>query len=131
MHPQTTLPILLVSLMLCACAAKVTETPQEDLSSLDCPTVYVYAPGNYIIDVAGGAEVILDPLVRDFPLFCSSAEAALDLSRQLTDDALPDGDWRIYTIEGEIADIGQRSEDGRLLLNRMTAITDWVDIGDI
>jgi hypothetical protein len=126
----TAAPILLAIMLLCACTPKTPPPPPAELSDDECPTLYVYAPGNFIIDIASGSEVVLDPMVREFPLFCSAETAALDLSRQLSSEALPGGDWRIYIVDGDASEIAQRNEDGRILLKSMAAIVDWVDISD-
>ena len=62
----------LLSLALIACNKT---QPTQDATPLPpvepCPFVYIYAPGNYIVDIASGSQVILDPGVQEFDLFCS------------------------------------------------------------
>lgn len=113
----------LVFLNACATQSKDTEllpTPEE------CPFIYVAAPGNYIIDIASGAEVILDPAVQDFELFCDADVARKAVNRGIHSGDLPEGDWRIYRLDGQMEDLGQCIGDGRFMLSRMGQIVDWV-----
>ena len=91
-----------------------------------CPFVYVYAPGNYIIEIASGAEVILDPGVQDFDLFCSPGEARTAVNEAVRIGVLPDGDWRIFRLDGTMEDLGQRQHNNQYMLNRMAQVVDWV-----
>lgn len=116
--------VLVMALLLVACSTRqdmpALPTPEE------CPYVYVAAPGNYIIDIASGAEVILDPGVREFPLFCSVGDARAAVREGLRSGELPEGDWRIYRLDGDMEDLGQVVGDGRYSLGRMAQIIDWV-----
>ena len=84
------------------------------------------APGNYIIDIAGGSVVVLDPAVQDFPLFCSPEEARTGLKTAMDNGSLPAGDWRIYRLNGTLQEIGQQPEPGHYSLARMARLVDWV-----
>ena len=70
--PVILAPALLGSLlMLGGCAATGPSTAPLP-PDRDCQEVYTAAPGNYIIDIAGGSVVVLDPAVQMFivsPLF--------------------------------------------------------------
>ena len=117
----------LLSLALMACTKA---QPTQDTAPLPpvepCPFVYVYAPGNYIVDIASGAEVLLDPGVQEFDLFCTPAEARAAVNEALRQGILNDGDWRIYRVEGCMEEIGQRLGKSQHTLARMTQIVDWV-----
>ena len=115
------LPLALLS----ACAAPQTETAQLPPPE-ECPFVYVAAPGNYIIDIASGAEVILDPGVQDFELFCDADMARSAVDRGVSSGDLPEGDWRIYRLDGQMEELGQALGGGRYALGRMAQIVDWV-----
>ena len=117
----------LLSLALIACNKA---QPTQDTTPLPpvepCPFVYIYAPGNYIVDIASGAEVLLDPGVQEFDLFCTPAEARAAVNEALRLGILNEGDWRIYRVEGSMEEIGQRLGKNKHTLARMTQIVDWV-----
>ena len=117
----------LLSLALIACNKT---QPTQDATPLPpvepCPFVYIYAPGNYIVDIASGAEVLLDPGVQEFDLFCTPAEARAAVNEALRLGILNEGDWRIYRVEGSMEEIGQRLGKNKHTLARMTQIVDWV-----
>lgn len=119
--------VALLALPLLAC---VKAQPQLDTlpapAAEPCPFVYVYAPGNYIIEIASGAEVILDPGVQDFDLFCSPGEARTAVNEAVRIGVLPDGDWRIFRLDGTMEDLGQRQHNNQYMLNRMAQVVDWV-----
>ena len=121
LHP---VPIFL----LCACMMTGCAAPHPMTSSpTPCDTAYTFAHGNYIIDLASGSEVVLDPLAHDFPLFCSPEEAQNALASSIANGELPKGDWRIYRLDGDFEDLAARSGRG-YMLKRMTSLTDWVSI---
>lgn len=116
--------ILLPCLVLAACMAGKAPEPQEERPV--CPDVHTYAPGNYIVDLAAGSEVVLDPTVHDFPLFCtpSAAYNAVDLG--VANGILEEGDWRVYRVEGDFDDLAVPAADGGYQLGRMAPVVGWV-----
>ena len=122
------LPLLLLALTLFTACGKAPSAPQAEAQAPmpDCQTAYVYAPGNFIIDIAGGATVVLDPAVHDFPLFCTPGEASAALENELAAGRLPGGDWRIYLVEGSFSELACPLEQGGYGLKRMAPIVDWV-----
>ncbi|MDR2743851.1 MAG: SON protein [Desulfovibrio sp.] len=118
-------PLFLLALLLTSCADK-TLAPKPSLSAADCPVLYVFAPGNYIMDIAGGAEVVLDPGVQEFPLFCSPQAARAYVNREVKAGDLAAGDWRIYRLEGSFEDLAQEADNGRHTLKRLASAVDWV-----
>lgn len=124
---------LAASLALAACAGSGPVAPrpvQPPVPPEDCATLHVVAPGNFIIDLASGAEVVLDPSVREFPLFCGPDTAAQALKAALASGRLPAGDWRIYRLEGGFTDLVQTAEPGGpspYALARQARLADWVD----
>lgn len=124
MLPRLLLPLLLCSLL--ACARSQSLPPQNDPPPEPCPFVYVYAPGNYIVDIAGGDQVILDPGVQEFELFCSPGEARAAVTEAVRQGAAPEGDWRIYRLAGDMEDLAQPLPQRRYVLRRMAQIVDWV-----
>ncbi len=119
--------IALLGLALVACTKG---QPSQDAASAapvePCPFVYTYAPGNYIVDIASGSEVLLDPGVQEFDLFCSPGYARAAVNEALRLGILTEGDWRIYRVEGSMEEIGQRLGKNQHTLARMTQIVDWV-----
>ena len=40
--------------------------------------------------------------------------------------SLPEGDWRIYRLDGNLDDLAYRSPQNRYTLKRMAEVVDWV-----
>lgn len=125
--------LILVFLMslLCACAHKAAVPEQQPEKvypgpSEPCNSVYTYAPGNFIVDVSAGSEVALDPVVQEFPIFCSPAAARQGLNKAVSDGKIPGGDWKIYRLQGTYNEIGKAVGPGRYILGRPTLMADWV-----
>ena len=119
--------IALLGLALVACSKSQPAQEAAPAAPVEpCPFVYTYAPGNYIVDIASGSEVILDPGVQEFDLFCSPGDARDAVNAAVSLGVLPEGDWRIYRLEGSMEDIGQRQRNNQHTLSRMTQIVDWV-----
>ena len=118
--------VALLALPLLAC---VKTQPQLDSGpehpAEPCPYVYVYAPGNYIIDIASGAYVVLDPGATEFDLFCSPGDARTAVNEAVRIGVLPEGDWRIYRLDGTLEDLGQKQHNN-YILSRMAQVVDWV-----
>lgn len=93
-----------------------------------CEDIYVYAPALYIIHIASGQMVALDPTANDFPLFCEPDAAKAAVKAQLESGALPaDIDWKVYRVYGSWQDLASPREDGTYLLNKPAQLIDWVD----
>lgn len=111
--------ILLATLFLgclCACAGRQHSQPAPD-----CEALYVILPGNFIVDLAAGSRVILDPAVQEFALFCTDREA-----RDALANVQPAGDWRIFRLDGEFAELGRQRGSGYILAKPAEAI-DWLN----
>ena len=122
---------LALGLGLAGCGgARETVPLQAPVPPEDCAALYVVAPGNFIVDLAGGAAVLLEPSVREFPLFCSPATAKAALEAGQDAGRLPQGDWRVYRLEGSFAELVQPAEPGGpspYALARRARLADWVD----
>ena len=119
--------VALLALPLLACKKPATVAENEPLPPAEpCPFVYVVAPGNYIVDIASGSEVVLDPAVSEFELFCSPGTARAAVNYAVASGALPEGDWRIYRLDGNLDDLAYRSPQNRYTLKRMAEVVDWV-----
>lgn len=107
---------LLPLLLLCACAAK--QMPQESPSRL-----FVILPDNYVIDLAAGSEVIIDPAAQEFALFPSVAAAAKALAAAQN---LP-GSWGVFEISGDPAEIARPHGSGEYVLVKPAQVLEWVE----
>ena len=116
----------MLALLLAACGGKKAVQTAAPVAAAPCPFVYVYAPGNYIIDIAGGSEVVLDPAAQEFELFCSPGEARAALDAAVAAGSLPAGDWRVYRLDGGLDDLALESAANRYTLKRMAQVVDWV-----
>lgn len=105
------LVIILLTCVLSACAAR----------NRNCDHFYVILPGNYIVDLAAGAKVILDPASEEFALFCTAAQAQKALTT-----VNPNGDWRIYKMNGSFGEIARETPDGAYVLSAPAEVNDWV-----
>lgn len=112
--------IILISLLLAlgACAAK--HDPQTV-----CNEMFIILPDNYVIDLAAGATVILDPAVQEFAIFCTRTEAQAALEGHA--QALP-GAWRIYTLKGEFTEVAKPDGKGKYSLAKPAEVGDWVEL---
>ena len=124
-----------------ACAGK--SAPQEETSTggrtplptqtadtsaqAPCLEAWTYAPGNFVLDVAEGADVFLVPEVQDFPLFCSAAQARSALHKGIANGDLPEanGGWAIYRVEGVFHDIARPVGCENYVLKRQARLADW------
>lgn len=117
--------LIAVSVMLSACAAEKGYIEPAALQPVGCEKLYTYAPGNYIVDIAGGEDVIIDPAAQDFHLYCTASDARLALEKELQEGRLENGDWKIYMVEGTSDEVAVYSRKDGYMLNRMTALIDW------
>lgn len=98
--------------------------PEGDL----CIEAWTFAPGNFVLDVAGGADVFLVPEVQDFPLYCSPAKAREALGKMVAHGDLPEanGGWAIYRVEGVFHNIARAEGYGNYMLKEQARLVDWV-----
>ncbi|MBD5538633.1 MAG: SON protein [Desulfovibrio sp.] len=122
---------LAAALALTACAGGRQPAPvQPPVPPEDCAALYVVAPGNYILDLAEGSAVLLDPGVREFPLFCAPETAAKALEAGRDAGRIPAGDWRVYRLEGGFAELVQPAgpdSPSPYALARRARLADWVN----
>lgn len=102
------------------------KTPTFPGPETPCENVYTYAPGNFIVDIAAGSDVNLDPGIREFPIFCTPEDAKKAVAQGVQAGKLPSGDWRVYKLDGTYQDLGKAVGKGRYVLTRPTRMTDWV-----
>lgn len=88
-----------------------------------CDNMYVLLPDNYVIDLAAGAKVLLDPSSQEFALFCSAMKA-----QQALQKAGPQGNWRVYGVDGDFNEIVRELGAGQYILKRPAQVRDWVDV---
>ena len=118
--------LLLFLLLAISACATVQEMPQPQVTSSppDCHEAWVYAPENYILELAAEATVTLNPKNWDFPVFCTAQEAGLALSQAIKAQRLPSGHWALYRLEGDPQKIAGYHE-GKMLLQSKTKLVDW------
>ena len=122
-RPLSRLALLCVCcLLLGACSARQQQA--DTLFPEDCEKAYTYAPGNYIIEIAGGSEVVLDPLMHDFLLFCSAKQAHDHVLEEISRHRLPRGDWRIYVVGASFRDLAQPAGGNAYVCMRMAPLAD-------
>lgn len=103
--------LMFLAIFLCACASR----------NRNCDHLYVILPDNYIIDLAAGAKVILDPASEEFALFCTAAQAQKALTK-----VNPQGDWRVYQMRGNSGEIARATPHGDYILSAPAQVNDWV-----
>lgn len=108
---------LLPLLVLCACAAK--QVPQEMPARL-----FVILPDNYVIDLAAGSQVIIDPSAQEFALFPTSGAAAKALAAAAPN--LP-GSWGVFEIADNPAEIARPRGSGEYVLIKPAQVLEWVE----
>ncbi len=93
----------------------------------DCEIVYTYAPSFYVINIAGGDAVVVDPFSQDFPLFCDPGEAKAALQKDLSSGRLTSKvDWLVYRVWGEWDDLAAKNPEGGYMLKHTAPLVDWV-----
>ncbi|MBQ7586003.1 MAG: hypothetical protein IJU40_07135, partial [Desulfovibrionaceae bacterium] len=75
--------LLLSLILLSACAVKETPTVTPKIRS-DCQEAWIYAPESLIIELNAGKQVLANPSVHEFPLFCSQTEAQKALQAEIS-----------------------------------------------
>ena len=115
--------ILIVSLCLAACS---TSTPKDTnlTAPKDCATVWIYAPDSLILELSSGNQVLIDPAVHDFPIFCSKEEAKNALDKLIQDKKYPAKGWAYYKLAGQWTNLA-KVQGEQILLKDVTSLVDW------
>ena len=100
---------------------KNTLTTHEDLSHCEA---WVYAPDHFVLELAAGASIQLDPKVEDFPLFCTAPLARQGLIRDIETKQLPSEGWALFKLSGAFSDLARQTETG-FLLKRTAVMETW------
>lgn len=114
---KKTLTLVFLSLALAACG-------QKDEPGVIAPadkSAYVILPANYVVDVADGSRVTVNPAAQEFALFAGKADAFKALNAR---EDLNGEDWRVYRLEGSVDDLGRPCGAG-LCLAVPAKIADW------
>lgn len=115
---------LLCALGACARNEKLESAPPIQMPK--CETAYVVLPDNFIIDLAAGAEVALNPGRHQFVLFCSAAAARDALAADISSGRLDSrSQWRVYILDGKFGDIAVPCGDGQFCLASPALLKDW------
>ncbi len=127
------LSILMLSMIFAGCgmfgsdeeAPTKPKDPRPAANAGDCTEAYTFAPANFIIDIASGQPVVLDPLVGDFPVYCHAEGAQRGLQIALEDKMIPEGDWKIYRFAGHWSELASEVKPGFYLLKTRGRLIDW------
>lgn len=117
------LPALLFSSG-CAREAQVTPSPVSGPET-PCETLYTFAPGFLVVDLAAGSDIFLDPAAREFPVFCSTKEAHASLVARVSQGLLPRGDWQIFRLKGGYKELGTARGPGNYVLRTPARLAEW------
>lgn len=117
------LRFLLLSLLLAGCA-QPQPSPDPQIP-LECQDAFVILPDNFVIDLAAGSTVRLDPGAQEFALFCTPEKA--DQALRKTAPHLPGG-WRVYRLRESLQEVGRPAGREEFILARPAELEDWVEI---
>lgn len=114
--------------VMAACARNEKLESAAPMQMPKCETPYVVLPDNFIIDLAAGSEVALNPARQQFALFCTASEAREALSADVGSGRLdPRGQWRVYILDGKFGDMAVPCGDGQFCLATPATLRDWVE----
>ena len=121
--------LLCVAALGAGCAGGSADTMSASVRGdvSQCTEVYSYAPGAYVIHIVSGDAVILDPLANDFQVFCDVESAREGLRKAQETGRIPQGNWKIFRVYGDWADMATESTPGVYLLNKPAPLVDWVE----
>ncbi len=102
-------------------------SPKAPMQSEDCEEVYTFAPANFVIHMASGEQIMLDPMSGDYPVYCDAKSAKQGLRQAIEDKMVEDGDWKIYRMEGEWQALATEAQPGFYLLKTKAQLIDWVN----
>lgn len=117
--------VILLYLVLCGCAGSKVEMPVQIAQPQHCEALYVILPGNFVIDVAAGSRVALNPAIQEFAVFCSVQDAQQALRDEADKSGLKMEDWRVYRLDGSFEELASPGENGRHRLIKQADIADW------
>lgn len=109
------LALCLIFLFSCSAKKEAAEPASQ--------SAWVILPGNFIIDVAAGSRVVLNPQRQDFLVFDSTQKARKALDGV---DAGQAEEWRIYRLDGTFAELARPCGNGQHCLSVPARVTDWI-----
>lgn len=121
---------LLFILLFClgACSHGTEESPVV-VAGRSCPSPLVVLPDNYVVELAAGSIVELNPARQQFALFCTVEEARealqADIAAQRIDGE--EGRWRIYSLNGTYEQLARPCGNGQACLGQPATVLEWVD----
>lgn len=120
--------LFLLLSILAACAHDTGENSPVLAPRADCPSPLVVLPDNYIIELAAGSIVELNPARQRFALFCTVEEAREALNADLAAGRIEgEGRWRIYSLNGDYGQLAIPCGDGQACLGVPATVLEWVD----
>lgn len=101
------------------------------LPGSECPKLYVLLPENYIIDLAAGSRVSLNPAFHEFIVFCSPEEAMRMREKGIRQGLLQSNQrWVVYELEGNPAELASWRHGTTLCLKNSALVQDWIKEGE-
>lgn len=117
-----------LSAMINACSHSTGESVSELAPKKNCPAALVVLPDNYIIELAAGSIVELNPAIQQFALFCTVEEAKEALNADLAAGRIQgEGRWRIYSLNGDYEQLAVPCGEGQVCLGVPATVLEWVD----
>lgn len=111
--------VVLLCLFLCACG----KSAQTVRLASDQAGAYVILPANFIIDVAAGAKVRLNPARQEFILYPDPEQARKALV--MMEEGEIGENWRVYLLEGEFNDLARKC-GVNYCLDQSCLVADWL-----
>ena len=115
--------IIIFILCLVACTPLKTKKSLEPVPQ-NCQEAWVYAPDSLILELSSGNQVLLDPAVHDFPLFCTKEEAQTNLNNLIATQKYPAKGWAYYRLAGQFTSLA-KVQGGQTILKETASLVDW------
>ena len=119
---------LFLLVLLCACTPGGGEKSASMAPRTDCFSPLVVLPDNFIIELAAGSIVELNPARQQFALFCTVEEAREAIRADLAAGRIEgEGRWRIYSLNGDYEQLARPCGEGQSCLAVPATVQEWVD----
>lgn len=121
--------LVVVLLLFTAACSRPTEDGTAGLvSRTNCPSPLVVLPDNYIVELAAGEIVELNPSRQQFALFCTVDEAREAMESDLEAGRIEGkGRWRIYSLNGDYEQLARPCGEGQACLGSPATLLEWVE----
>lgn len=120
--------LLFLGFFLSACSHASDAGSPALVSRPDCPSPLVVLPDNYVVELAAGSIVELNPGRQQFALFCTVDEAKAALASDLADGTVRGaGRWKIYSVNGTYNQLARPCGNGQVCLGTPTTLLEWIE----